>query len=100
MTAKRELSKCKNEVKKSTLIKIKKMTFEEALSHVEKIVSELDRGEISLEESLLKYREAMQVLKHASGLLDEVKEELKLIDESNETVRLRDYFIRHDFSGD
>ena len=93
-------SREKTKVEKAVSLKTDNMTFEEALSFIEDVISEFDSGESSLEDSLVKYRQAMQVLDHAENLLKKVRNEMKLVDESGERVVSRKEFLRHDPLGD
>ena len=49
----------------------KEMSFEEKLNNLEKIVSELEQGNIDLDDAINKYTEAMKLAKECSKKLDE-----------------------------
>ena len=49
----------------------KEMSFEEKLNNLEKIVSELEQGNIDLDDAINKYTEAMKLAKDCSKKLDE-----------------------------
>ncbi len=48
---------------------VEKMGFEEAMSQLEKVVRELERGELSLEESMRAFQEAVQLSRHCRDIL-------------------------------
>lgn len=49
----------------------KEMTFEEKLTKLEEIVSELEQGNIDLDDAINKYTEAMTIAKECSKKLDD-----------------------------
>lgn len=55
------------------------MTIEENFMKIEEIIENLERGDITLEESFTAYREGMQLLKECNDQIDKVeKQVLKL----------------------
>jgi exodeoxyribonuclease VII small subunit len=74
--------------------------FEEALKKLEKIVEELEQGDLSLDEALKKYQEGIELSRQCSARLENAKKkidvlaknkkgdfELKPLDEDSETPR-------------
>lgn len=58
------------------------MKFEEKVEELEKIISELESGNTSLEESIDKYTNAMKLVKECDDELHEVEEKIaKLVTE-------------------
>ena len=57
----------------------KKMKFEEALKKLEKIVEELETGEITLDKTIQKFEEGMKLVKFCSGKLNEVQKKVEII---------------------
>ncbi len=57
----------------------KKQTFEEALRDLEKIVEKVEQGEIGLEESIEKYAQGMQLIKHCRDILDQAEKRIETI---------------------
>ena len=67
------------------MAKEKEMTFEEKLSELEKIVNELESGEIDLDSSIEKYTNAMKLVKECSEKLKNVEEQVnKIVSENGE----------------
>jgi len=44
-------------------------TFEQALSELEGIVEAIEQGKIGLEESIAKYEQGMELIRHCRGIL-------------------------------
>lgn len=63
-----------------------KLTFEEAIESLEKIVTELEKGDIPLEKAIAYYQEGMDLSKQCSNELKEVHEKMtKIMNEQGET---------------
>ena len=60
----------------------KKATFEEALSQLETIAEQIERGKIGLEESIDKYAEGIKLVKHCRGILDAAEGKIQLLTKS------------------
>ena len=73
--------------------KIKNMSFESSLSHIENLADQLEKGELSLKDTVFKYKEAMSVLDHAGNLLNSVKEELQIVDSISSNTKTRKSFV-------
>ena len=57
----------------------KKLSFEESMKRLEEIVSRLERGELSLEESLRFFEEGNELVKECSRMLDEAEQKVTLL---------------------
>jgi exodeoxyribonuclease VII small subunit len=53
--------------------------FEEALKKLEKIVDELENGELSLDEALKKYQEGLELSRQCSQRLDSAKKKIDVL---------------------
>lgn len=58
--------------------KVKK-TFEEALAELEAIVDRMEKGEMTLDESIEFYHKGMELSKFCSSRLDEVEKKITLL---------------------
>jgi len=56
-----------------------KLTFESALKQLEKIVQELESGNLSLEDSIKKFEEGIKLSKYCSTKLDETEKKITLL---------------------
>ena len=54
-------------------------TFEEALAELEKIVAEVEAGEIGLEESINKYEAGMKLIKRCRVVLEQAEKRIEII---------------------
>lgn len=61
----------------------KKPTFESSLEQLETIVSEVEAGDIGLEESITKYEKGMKLIKTCQTILDKAEERIKTITDKN-----------------
>ncbi len=57
----------------------KELKFEEKLTKLENLVSELESGDVDLDNAIKKYSEAMQLAKDCSDTLDKNKEKVSQI---------------------
>lgn len=65
------------------------MKFEEKLANLEKLVKELENGEVDLDDAINKYTEAMKLAKECSKKLDEAEKAVNKI--LNENGRLEEF---------
>jgi exodeoxyribonuclease VII small subunit len=57
----------------------KKLKFEQALAKLEQIVTEIEQGKVSLEESIAKYAEGIELVKHCRKVLDAAEKKIQLL---------------------
>lgn len=60
----------------------KNATFEENMGRLEQIVRAMERGDVSLEESLKLFQEGTKLVEHCGKLLDEAELQVKKITQS------------------
>ena len=71
---------------------MKEVNFEEALEKLEEIVGGLERGDISLEESLAKYEEGVKLVKFCQKKLGEAKKKIEvLVKAKNGKIKLEPF---------
>ena len=58
----------------------KKMTLEESFGSLDKIIKEMQTGELTLEQSFKKYEEGMKLIKNCNDAIDKVEKKLIVID--------------------
>jgi exodeoxyribonuclease VII small subunit len=56
-------------------------TFESAAAELESIVSRMESGQLSLEESLASYKRGAELLKFCQATLQEVQQQVKLLED-------------------
>ena len=64
------------------------MKLEESFNKLNKIMEELEKPEISLEDSFALYQEGMKLLKACNDSIDKVEKDLIILSESGETNEL------------
>lgn len=62
-----------------------KESFESNLINLEKIVSELESGQLSLEESLEKYKKGIDLVKKCNTIIENAEKEVQRITEDIKT---------------
>jgi len=60
-------------------ISLEMLTFEQALAELERIVRELENGQIGLEESLTHYEKGVTLLKRCYGQLQQAEQRMVLL---------------------
>ena len=58
---------------------IDELSFEEAMTRLEEIVSALEKGEATLDEMLTLYEEGSALMRRASGLLEAAKRTVEMV---------------------
>ena len=61
--------------------------FETKMIDLEKIVTELEKGNLSLEDSLNKFEEGMKISKDCSTLLEDAEKRITIILEKNGEIK-------------
>ena len=61
-------------------------SFEEQMENLEKIVSELEKGELNLDDSVAKFEEGIRISKECNKTLQEAEKKINmLVNENGET---------------
>lgn len=71
---------------------VKEISFEEKIKKLEAIVSELESGDVSLDQAISKYTEAMKLSKECSDKLNEVTDKVNKILADN--GKLEDFEVK------
>lgn len=58
---------------------MEELTFEEAIADLEKIVSELENGKLTLDESVKKFEKGMKLSKHCNEILEKAEKEITIL---------------------
>ena len=70
-------------------MKEKELNFEETMESLEKIVQELEKGDLNLDESISKFEEGMKLSKSASKYLEEAEKKITML-VSNEEGEIKE----------
>ena len=63
---------------------LEKMTFEEAIKELERLVDDLDKGDVSLDEAIAAYDRGSQLKDHCQKKLNEAKMKVETIQSSGD----------------
>ena len=58
-------------------------TFEEKIASLEDIVTQLEKGNLNLDDSMAKFEEGMKLSKECSKILDEAEKKITILLEEN-----------------
>ena len=61
----------------------KKENFETKMESLEKIVTELEKGELNLDESVKKFEEGMKIAKQCNNILENAEKKITILLEKN-----------------
>ena len=67
------------------------INFEDAMKELEKIAEELEKGNLSLDESVSKFEDGMKLSKKCSDLLDTAEKKITMLINDNGTIK-EEYF--------
>ena len=74
----------------------KKKSFEEAFSSLEDIVNEMESGELSLDESLGAFEEAIKLVKFCNSELERAEQKVRILTEGADGVVTDEPFAKID----
>lgn len=58
---------------------MKELNFEEAMKELETIANDLEKGELSLEESVTKFEEGMKLSKQCNDMITEAEKKITIL---------------------
>ena len=65
---------------------IEKLNFEQAIKELTSIVSQIEQGQIPLQDSLEQYERGMGLIKHCRGILQKAEKRIEKISEPEQTA--------------
>ena len=65
----------------------KPQSFEDSVAELEKIVAAIESGQIGLEESLAKYEQGMELVKHCRGILDRAEKRIEVLTQTPQGLK-------------
>ena len=66
-------------------------TFEEMMESLEKISNELENGDLTLDESMIKFEEGMKLSKKCSEILDNAEKKIKILINNGDVISEADF---------
>ena len=61
-------------------------TFEEKIKNLEKIVSELEKGDLGLDDSIQKFEQGITCAKHCNKILEEAEKKITLLVKTEDEI--------------
>ena len=62
---------------------MKKDSFEDKMQQLEQVVSELEKGDMNLDESLVKFEDGMKLAKECNKILEEAEKKVTILLKKN-----------------
>ena len=69
----------------------KESNFEKKMEELEKIVNDLENGDLNLEDSVKKFEDGMKISKECSNLLEDTEKRITIILENNGEIKEEDF---------
>ena len=69
------------------------INFEDAMKELEKIAEELEKGNVSLDESVSKFEDGMKLSKKCSDLLDTAEKKITMLINDNGTIKEENFNV-------
>jgi len=70
-----------------------KENFEEAMKKLETIVTELEKGELNLDESVKKFEEGMKIAKQCNTILDDAEKKITILLEKDGELKEENFDV-------
>lgn len=65
------------------------ISFEQSLAKMEEILTTMERGDTSLDESIVLFQEGIQLSKHCTEKLQEVEKQIEILTEDGNDLTVR-----------
>ena len=66
------------------------VSIEEAFKRIDNVISTMQQSDITLEDSFCKYKEGMELLRHAGALIDKVEKQAQKLSDNGELEDFED----------
>lgn len=67
------------------------MNFEENIEQLEKVVQELENGNLNLEDSIKKFEEGMKISKKCNDILEEAEKKITVLIKKDDDIQEEDF---------
>jgi len=67
------------------------MNFEENMEELEKIVQDLEKGDLNLEDSIKKFEEGMELSKKCSEILEKAEKKITILIKKDDKIEEEDF---------
>ncbi len=68
-----------------------KSSFEDNMETLEKIVTELEKGDLNLDESITKFEDGIKISKECNKILDEAEKKITILLEKDGEIKEEDF---------
>lgn len=72
---------------------MKEMNFEESMKNLENIATELEKGDLSLEESVAKFEEGMKLSKQCNDIIEKAEKKITILLQKNEKIEEENFVV-------
>ena len=72
---------------------MKEMSFENAMQELEEITGKLEKGNLSLDESVASFEEGMKLAKKCNNILEDAEKKIKILVQKDENIEEVDFKI-------
>jgi len=73
---------------------MKEISFEENIEQLEKIVTELEKGELNLDESVKKFEQGMQISQNCSKILENAEKKITILLKQDGETKEEDFTVQ------
>lgn len=73
-----------------------KISFEENIEKLEKIVTDLEKGNLNLDDSVKKFEEGMKISKDCNKILEEAEKKITILLEENGEIKEQEFKINNE----
>ena len=70
---------------------MKELSFEENMDKLEKIVQELEKGDLNLDDSIKKFEEGMKISKECNKYLEDAEKKITVLIENKNEITEEDF---------
>ena len=70
---------------------MKEKSFEENIENLENIVTELEKGDLNLDDAMKKFEEGMKISRNCTKILDEAEKKITILLEKDGEVEEEDF---------
>ena len=72
---------------------MKEIKFEDAMKELESIAGELEKGNLSLEESVSKFEEGMKISKKCSEIIEQAEKKITILLQKDGNIEEEDFSV-------
>ena len=72
---------------------MKELKFEDAMKELENIATELEKGDLSLEESVSKFEEGMKISKQCNEIIENAEKKISILLQKDEKIEEENFEV-------